>query len=201
MQQYVAPSTSLFLLLCCCSGFFPASLGQGGATSLMNPAASRDIVDQTCKKCYELSQTLSYAFCSASLVTIPVAHVTNLEGLAVISMELALQNATSTVSTITELLEEKSLDPFMTLSLKGCLQLYGGTILTLVDSIGAFMMGQYGTSAMWLSGVMEAATTCEDRFQEREGKASPLARENWSLFQLSGIAVCIIHLLSPAIPS
>lgn len=201
MQQYVASTTSFCFLLCCCCCLFPASPG-GGGTSLRNPTASRDIIDQTCNKCSELSQTFSYAFCSVSLGQIPVAHFTNLEGLAIISMELALKNATNTVSTIRTLLEDESLDPFMALCLKGCLALYGGTIPTLVDSIGAFMVGQYGTAGMWLSGVMEAATTCEDGFRGREGVASPLAQENWSLFQLSDIAICIIHLLSPAlIPS
>ncbi|KAK4742030.1 hypothetical protein SAY87_000031 [Trapa incisa] len=204
MQQCVAPSTSLLFLLlccccCCCNCFFlpKASLGRGRPeTYLTKPTSSRDIVNQTCEKCYELSQTLSYAFCWAALGPIPIAHMTNVEGLAVISMELALQNATNTVSTITELLKDMSLDPFTTLSLKRCLELYGGTVPILVDSIGAFMMGQYGTSAMWLSGVMETASNCEDGFGKRTSEASPLSQENWRLFQLSDIAICIIHLLS-----
>ncbi|KAJ4842649.1 hypothetical protein Tsubulata_028022 [Turnera subulata] len=49
---------------------------------------------------------------SAEPPLIPTSHVINLHGLAMIRMELALQNATNTISSIKSLLSVETLDPF-----------------------------------------------------------------------------------------
>ncbi|CAB4279327.1 unnamed protein product [Prunus armeniaca] len=110
-------------------------------------------------------------------------------------MELALENATNTLSTIEKLLSNKSFDPFALVCLKDCLQLYSDAITTLRDAVGAFLRGDYNTANIWVSAVMEAPTTCEEGFKEKEGEVSPLKNENYNLFQLCDIALCISHLL------
>ncbi|PON47131.1 Pectinesterase inhibitor domain containing protein [Parasponia andersonii] len=163
--------------------------------------SSPEIINQTCAKCAELSDVFSYDFCAASLQTIPVSHATtNRQGLALVAMELALANATTTVLTIKEMLntnDSTSLDPFSSICLKDCLELYSDGIATLVDAVGAFMSQKYETAGVLLSAVMEAPVTCEEGFEEMKGQVeSPVVKENYDLFQLCDIALCIARLLS-----
>ncbi|KAI6707467.1 hypothetical protein NL676_010429 [Syzygium grande] len=79
--------------------------------------------------------------------------------------------------------------------LRDCLELYSDASKTLVGAIGALMVGKYGVASMGVSAAMEAATTCEDGFEER-GEVCALTEENYDLFQLCDIALCIIRLLS-----
>ncbi|TKY55530.1 putative invertase inhibitor [Spatholobus suberectus] len=160
-----------------------------------------DIIDQTCEKCANQSIILSYGLCSTSLPVIPVSHSANLEGLALVAMELALENVTSTMATIEKLLLDRaSFDNFALGCLADCLELYSDAAWTIVNSIGVFLSGNYDVTRTWMSSVMEAASTCQQGFTER-GVVSPLTQENYNLFQLCGIALCIIHLATPAAPS
>ncbi|XP_021901856.1 putative invertase inhibitor [Carica papaya] len=156
---------------------------------------SVDIIKQTCTTCAAKSTIISYSFCLTSLQVIPVSHATNLQGLAGIAMELALKNATNTISSIVGLLSNASFDPFALACLGDCLELYSDGVVTLVDAIGALLTGQYSTANIWVSAVMEAATTCEEGLT-MEGNVSPLTIENYNFFQLCDIALCIINWLS-----
>ncbi|KAK9190682.1 hypothetical protein WN943_019291 [Citrus x changshan-huyou] len=134
--------------------------------------------------------------CEDGLKEKKVSHATNIQGLALIAMELALENATNTISSIEKLLTSRTFDPFARACLEDCFKLYSHGVVTLIDATGAFLTGQYSTANVWLSAVMEGATTCEEGFPEKEGELSPLTKENYYLFQLCDIALCIIHLLS-----
>ncbi|CAB4309772.1 unnamed protein product [Prunus armeniaca] len=180
-----------FFLICCCLFFLVIPHSKFSTIA----ATSVDIIDQTCKKCADEFNVISYKVCATSLQAVPVSHVTNLQGLALIAMELALENATNTLSTIEKLSSNKSFDPFALVCLKDCLQLYSDAITTLRDAVGAFLRGDYNTANIWVSAVMEAPTTCEEGFKEKEGEVSPLKNENYNLFQLCDIALCISHLL------
>lgn len=159
-------------------------------------AASGDIIDQTCKTCADRSATTNYDFCLASLQAVPVSQATNLQGLGLIAMELALANAADTVSRTKELLiNGTAFDPFVLDCLEDCLGLYLGTVMTLLDSVGAFLSEHYLNAQMSLSAAMEAVATCEEGFAEKRG-VSPLAKENYDLLQLCNVALCIIHLLT-----
>ncbi|KAF9685486.1 hypothetical protein SADUNF_Sadunf03G0059500 [Salix dunnii] len=161
-------------------------------------ASTIDISNRTCRKCAEDSKTFSYDFCISSLQTIPVSHVTNLHGLAIIGMELALENATNTISTIKYLLTCGALDHFAVAALQDCLELYSDALVTIVDAAAAFLTEHYSVAEVKVSAVMEASTTCEEGFSEKKGVVSPLTEENNNLFQLSDIALCIIHMISLA---
>ncbi|KAK9266918.1 hypothetical protein L1049_027177 [Liquidambar formosana] len=160
---------------------------------------SADLLNQTCKKCADESTIFSYNFCLTSLQAIPVSHATNLQGLAIVAMELALENATNTVSTIKELLNGGgAFDPFSIACLEGCLEIYLDVVSRLVNSIGVFLSENYDTADAWVSAVMDETATCEGGFKGEEGAIvpSPLTKENYNLFQLCDIALCIIHLLT-----
>ncbi|GFZ00878.1 hypothetical protein Acr_14g0005130 [Actinidia rufa] len=158
-----------------------------------------DLINATCKQCADKSTSFSYDFCTTSLQPIPISHATNLQGLALIAMELALENATNTISKIESLLSRGEFDTFTLWCLKDCMELYRDGVSMLVTSIGVFMIEQYDVADLLLSAVVETASTCEDGFKEREGEASPLTAENDNLSQLGAIALCIINLLSVAL--
>ncbi|MED6179998.1 hypothetical protein PIB30_006115 [Stylosanthes scabra] len=158
----------------------------------------KDLVDQTCQKCANQSKILSYPLCSTSLPVIPVSHSANLQGLALIAMELALENVTSTIETIDKLLDDETVSSIVIDNLKDCMEMYSDGAWTIVNSIGAFLSGNYEVPINWMSSVMESASTCQQGFVDKKGVKSPLTTENYNLFQLSGIAVCIIQMSNPA---
>jgi pectinesterase inhibitor-like protein len=162
----------------------------------MKTRTPHDLIDQTCEKCANQSVILSYSLCSTALPVVPVSHSTNLEGLALIAMELALENVTNTLATIEKLLGGESLDNYVIGCLTDCLELYSDAVWRIVDSVDVFLSGNYEVSRIWMSSVMEAASTCQQGFEEK-GEVSPLTEENYNLFQLCGIALCIIHLSTP----
>lgn len=179
------------------SFFFLIALPLGRSSTTLN--VPKDIINQTCQKCANQSIILSYNLCSTSLPAVPVSHSANLEGLALVAMELALENVTSTLATIEKLLDSTSLDNFALGCLADCLELYSDAAWTIVNSVGVFLSGNYDVTRIWMSSVMEAASTCQQGFTGR-GEASPLTQENYNLFQLCGIALCIIHLATPGVP-
>ncbi|KAF5729671.1 putative Plant invertase/pectin methylesterase inhibitor superfamily protein [Tripterygium wilfordii] len=161
-------------------------------------ALSLDIINKTCKKCSDESIAFSYNFCSTSLEEIPVSHATDLRGLAIIAMELALENTTNTVSTIKSMLSNGNYSSVSSACLGDCFELYSDAVSTLVDAIEAFLIGNYGIANVRLSAVMTATSTCDEGFREMK-EVSPLAKHNYSLFQLCDIPLCIINLLSLAV--
>lgn len=155
-----------------------------------------DLIDTTCKTCAKISIIFNYDFCLTSLQAVPMSHATNLLELAIVAMELALGNATATVSAIEKMTSGSWFDPFARECLTDCLEMYTDATSMIVDSIGDFLMEQYGNANILMSAVMDAATTCEEGFEEKEGEVTPLTKENYNLFELSDIALCIINLLT-----
>ncbi|KAJ4846834.1 hypothetical protein Tsubulata_004631 [Turnera subulata] len=160
---------------------------------------SNNLINQTCKECAD-EYTVGYAYCSSSLGAVPVSHMTNLQGLALISMELALENATYTSSSIKNLLADGSFDSFSLDCLQDCLELYSDAVLTLIDGVAAFLKGRYDFAEVMVGAVMDASTKCEEGFMVKGGEVSPLTRENYDLFALCDIALCIINILGLSVP-
>ncbi|KAK4260284.1 hypothetical protein QN277_003424 [Acacia crassicarpa] len=159
-----------------------------------------DLIDQTCKQCENQSLILDYGLCSSALDVIPVSHSANLQGLALVAMELALENATTTLSTIEKLLmnkDDEDHDDSTAACLRDCLELYSEAAWRIMGSVRAFLSENYESTKTSMSSVMEAASTCQGGFAEK-GEVSPLTKENYNLFQLSGVSLCIIQMSNPA---
>ncbi|XP_047306675.1 putative invertase inhibitor [Impatiens glandulifera] len=111
-------------------------------------------------------------------------------------MELTIKNATSTVSTIENMLIEKDidLDVFAVARLGDCLQLYREGVTMMLDAIGAFYSQRYRVANLLMTAAMDGASTCDDGFGG--GGESPLSKQYYDLFQLSDVALCIIRLAS-----
>ncbi|KAF7810027.1 putative invertase inhibitor [Senna tora] len=150
---------------------------------------------------YSMLNSMSLVFIEMSRA-IPVSHSANLQGLALIAMELALENATTTVSTIEKLLNGTSSDEEEDGNddgwLRECLEVYSDAAWSIVNSVGAFLSEDYEMTRVLMSGVMEAASTCQEGGFGEES-SSPLTKQNYDLFQLCGIALCIVHASTPAI--
>ncbi|KAL3499817.1 hypothetical protein ACH5RR_038910 [Cinchona calisaya] len=176
---------------------FPLLIPPTNSTFLMIKQHSDDtLVNSTCKQCADISTIFDYNFCITSLQTDPLSHHLNLPGLAVLAMELAYENATSTVKTIEKMIGSKEFDPFATECLRDCLELYANSVSKIVMAIGAFLKEQFGAATVFLSVVVEETMSCEAEFRQKKGEATPLVKENYDLFELSIIGLCIINLVS-----
>ncbi|MCD7448447.1 hypothetical protein HAX54_042245 [Datura stramonium] len=103
-------------------------------------------------------------------------------------MELSLENATNTISTIEKMLSGKEFDPFAIDCLRDCLELYADAIAMLVDAFAAFLSEHFDIATVLMRTVMDATSTCDEEFTEKKGELTPLAKENYNLFQLSEIS-------------
>ncbi|GMI71747.1 hypothetical protein like AT5G38610 [Hibiscus trionum] len=151
---------------------------------------SFDLINKTCKTCSDKSIVFDYTFCFLSLQEVPVSHMTTLQGLGIVAMEVALQDATRTLSVVRGLLRNDS-----SACLRDCDLIYFDGVVTLVDSVGAFLEGRYGDAGAWVTAVMDGTSTCEEGFRDMD-EVSPLTERNYSVFQLCDVALCIMKLLN-----
>ncbi|XP_010547356.1 PREDICTED: putative invertase inhibitor [Tarenaya hassleriana] len=176
---------------------------------LVSPAhTSDDMIVKTCEKCAAKTEIFNSTFCVSSLEASPIGQPTNLTAMAVVPMLEALDNATATASTIERMMAGGGFDGYGVACLRDCLQLYQDAADELADAVRAFLKGQFGTADVMVSAAMDAAVTCEQGFAERDGGGdhddddvwrSPLGRENYSLFELGEISLCIISMLSDGV--
>ncbi|CAH2079753.1 unnamed protein product [Thlaspi arvense] len=121
----------------------------------------------------------------------------------------ALDNATATASTIQVLMSDGGGfedDGFGRSCLCDCLELYEDAADRLEEAVRVFVTKeQRETVKVMVSAAMEAAATCEDGFKERDGGdgggghmtwTSPIGGENYKLFELGEIALCVSNMLS-----
>ncbi|GMI75797.1 hypothetical protein like AT5G46940 [Hibiscus trionum] len=153
-------------------------------------------IRKTCKKCAQSDPNLSYNFCVTSLQAAPNSHLANdLRQLGKISIKLLGRNLTNSRSYIKEFLKKKMMDPFVRSCLRDCLQLYSDASLTAKQAIQDYKAKRYDDSNIDVSSIMDASTTCEDGFKEKEGVVSPLTKRNNDTFLLSAISLSIINMI------
>lgn len=111
------------------------------------------------------------------------------------SIKLIKYNVTDTRHYVKNLLKNKKMDPFIRACLNDCLDLYSDAIPTLKQAMMDYKSKHYKDANIEVSSVIDAATTCEDGFEEKEGAVSPLTKRNNDTFQLSAIALALINML------
>ncbi|XWS77365.1 hypothetical protein CRYUN_Cryun01aG0255000 [Craigia yunnanensis] len=174
---------------------FPLFLFLLISISTFHSITANDLVRQTCKKCAQRDPNLSYNFCVTSLQAAPKSHsADDLRELGIISIKLLGRNLTNSRSCIKELLKNK-LDPFIRSCLHDCFDLYSDAIPATEQAIDDYKSKHYDDANIDVSSVMDASTTCEDGFKEKEGVVSPLTKSNNDTFQLSAISLSIINML------
>ncbi|KAF8379145.1 hypothetical protein HHK36_028574 [Tetracentron sinense] len=155
-----------------------------------------DLIHKTCRKSAKKDPNLRFDFCVTSLEADPKSHCADLQELGVISMELALANATHTRSHAKKLLKHKKLDPYTKACLHDCFDLYSDAIPTLKQAIKDYNSKRYFDANIKMSSAMDDASTCEEGFKEKKGVVSPLTKRNNNMFQLSAIALSIINMVN-----
>ncbi|KAK7277219.1 hypothetical protein RIF29_18370 [Crotalaria pallida] len=159
--------------------------------------SSNHLIQQTCKNCSETDPNINYKFCITSFKSDPRSHcVKNLTELGLLSIKLIRCNVSDTRIHIKKLLKKDKLDPFIKECLDDCLEVYSDAITSLREAIKDYKAKRYADSNVKLSSVIDACTTCEDGFTQKNGVVSPLTKRNNDTFQLSAIALSIINMLN-----
>ncbi|XP_050226682.1 putative invertase inhibitor [Mercurialis annua] len=153
-----------------------------------------DSINDNCKKAAAIDQNFSYDFCVAFLQADPKAETATLADLELISINLAISNSTNIISHISQLLNQKSLDPYISGALKDCLKLYNDAKSDLQDAISDLKSNDYYKANSDVSAAMDSSTTCEDGFKEKKGVVSPMANDNKSFFQITAIILSFMTL-------
>ncbi|XP_077244901.1 putative invertase inhibitor [Tasmannia lanceolata] len=156
--------------------------------------ASAHLIQDTCKKSAQGDPHINYDFCVSSFQKDPRSSTADLQGLGVISVELAIANATSTLSYIKELFKNAS-DPFIKERLSSCSDEYSDAVPTLQDAGVDMKSKRYDDANIKVSAGMAYADSCEEGFKEEDGHASPLTKENNDLDELGAIALSLTVLL------
>ncbi|CAL9081543.1 unnamed protein product [Musa acuminata subsp. burmannicoides] len=152
--------------------------------------ARRSIVGETCNQIARGDPNVDFSFCSQSLRSAAGSDGADLHGLAIISLKLAVANATSAATRAKALLKGNGLSRYYKSCLDACREVYADAASDLRDATGMIRSGRLVDARVYISAAVDAPVVCEDGFQEG-GLASPLAEEDGDLMQLAVIALAI----------
>ncbi|KAK4749571.1 hypothetical protein SAY87_027020 [Trapa incisa] len=176
--------------------FFLPTLIAAAAYDLEEEAATNPLIRETCRKVALNDSNVRYGFCAAALQSAPNSLCADsLRKLGFISVKLVRVNITSTRCYIKYLLRDKKVDPYVRSRLDDCLELYSDALPTVKQAVKDYQSKRYRDANVEVSSVIDAATTCEDGFEEKEGLVSPLKKRNDDVFKLSALALTIINML------
>ncbi|XP_052194289.1 putative invertase inhibitor [Diospyros lotus] len=160
-----------------------------------NATAAQTLIRETCQACCQRDPNLKFAFCTTSLDAAPASRCASLRGLGMIAIRLVRFNVTDARCHIKQLLKDKKIDAHVKPYLRDCLELYSDAIPSVKEAMKCYNSKKYLDANVQMSYVMDAATTCEDGFQEMKDGVSPLTKRNNDTFGLSAIALSIMHML------
>ncbi|CAI9764629.1 unnamed protein product [Fraxinus pennsylvanica] len=176
------------------SSFFSFILPVLFLSSLIStqPANGQNLINETCKTLARDDPNISYNFCTTSLQAAPASQCASLHGLGMISIRLVRYNVTDTRCYIKDLMKNRKWDPYAKQCLKDCFELFSDAISSVQQAMKYYNSKRYDDANVHLSSVMDAATTCEDGFNERRGLVSQLTKRNRNTFQLSAVALSVM---------
>ncbi|XP_022757891.1 putative invertase inhibitor [Durio zibethinus] len=155
-----------------------------------------DVIQESCDKAAKGDAGINYGFCVASLEQNPKSKTaTSIGDLVPITIDIAISNATSISSIISNLLKNKNLEHYTRMCLEDCSELYSDVGSSLKSGRQAFMSKDYGSANADISAALDAPDTCEDQFKEKKGVVSPLTKENSNFSQLTALSLAFISML------
>lgn len=86
------------------------------------------------------------------------------------------------------------MDGFVKARLDDCLELYSDAIPTLKECKREYKQKRFNDANVKVSSIMEAPSTCEDGFHEKQGVVSPLTKNNKNVFQLAALTLSIVNM-------
>ncbi|XP_008786219.2 putative invertase inhibitor [Phoenix dactylifera] len=158
---------------------------------LISSIAKASILEEICRSVAAARPNIGYEYCVTSLGTDPGSSSADPHGLAVIAARLSVANATSTESSIDQLMVVES-KPSLKDCLSVCSEVYSEAIDHLNDAIRNLEARLYGEAVTFLSAALDAPDNCEDAFRDAgDLLLSPLAREDEDYSRLADIALTI----------
>ncbi|KAK4372307.1 hypothetical protein RND71_007691 [Anisodus tanguticus] len=112
-----------------------------------------------------------------------------------ISIRLIRYNVTDTRCNVKILLKDKNLDPYVRRCLMDCFELYSDAITSIKLAMKSYNTKKFYDANIQISSIMDAATTCEDGFKEKDDVVSPLTKKNEITFQLSAVTLSVMNLI------
>ncbi|KAK9144834.1 hypothetical protein Sjap_004737 [Stephania japonica] len=159
--------------------------------------ATDNFINGTCTQIASNDPNVNFTFCIATLqVAMKNNSVGGLEGLGLATMNLMKTNVSGIIFQIKNLLNQQGLEPYHRNCLMDCHELYSDSVDALNVASQSFASKRYFDANIQVSAVMDASTTCEDGFSEKEGEVSPLTSMNNVMFQLCAIALSITNMFS-----
>ncbi|KAL6498881.1 hypothetical protein OROHE_026481 [Orobanche hederae] len=159
--------------------------------------STQNLINSTCKTFVQYDPNINFNFCTTSLQAAPASHCATLQGLGTISIRLIRYNITDTCCHIKQLLKNENLmDPYVERCLDDCLQLYSDAIPSVKKAMRNYNAKRFNEANVQIASIMDASTTCEDGFKERNGVDSPLTTRNNDAFQLSALALSVMRTIN-----
>ncbi|KAL0464287.1 UNVERIFIED_CONTAM: putative invertase inhibitor [Sesamum latifolium] len=155
----------------------------------------QSLINSSCKTFSKNDPNIDYNFCTTSLQAAPASQCASRQGLGTIAIRLIRYNVTDTRCHIKRLLKNRKWDPYVRQCLSDCLELYSDAIPSVKAAMKHFNARQFDDANIEISSIMEASTTCEDGFKERQGVVSPLSKRNGDTFQLSAVALSVMRMI------
>ncbi|KAK8935410.1 hypothetical protein KSP39_PZI013437 [Platanthera zijinensis] len=190
--------TKLILICCLITALVIRINGHRSSIFAAAPApsapAAGDIVADTCKRAAAGDPDLDYNFCKSLLQSAPGSHKADLRGLAVISINLAKNNAQRVLGHIRNLIGEETNNTYRKECLKTCKEVYADAVGELKDSAKSIDSGRIHDARTALSASFDAAGTCEDSFSDGN-IPSPLAADDDYYQNIGRIALSLAALL------
>ncbi|PIN05421.1 hypothetical protein CDL12_22039 [Handroanthus impetiginosus] len=162
---------------------------------LITITQAQDLINSTCKTFSQTDPNIDYNFCTTSLQAANGSHCTTVDGLGKISLRLVHDNVTDTKCYIKHLIRKGKWDPYIRQCLGDCLQLFSDATASVDEAIKYYDAKKFDDANVQISSVMDGATTCEDGFKERRGIVSPLTKRNDNVFQLTAVALSVMHMV------
>ncbi|KAL1546540.1 putative invertase inhibitor [Salvia divinorum] len=158
--------------------------------------SGQGLINSTCLDSARDDPNIDYAFCTSSLQAAPGSHCATLRGLNIISITLLQNNITDMRCFIKHLIRNSTPEePYLMECLSDCFELFSDAIPSAKEAMRHFTMKRYDDANAKISSIMDGATTCEDGFKERRGLVSPLTNRNHHVFELSAIALSLVHVI------
>ncbi|KAK6121597.1 hypothetical protein DH2020_044656 [Rehmannia glutinosa] len=162
---------------------------------IIQVTSDQNLINSTCKTSSHNDPNIDYNFCTTSLQAAPASHCATLQGLGTISIRLIRYNLTDTRCFIEQLMKNRRWDPYSKQCLSDCFDLFSDAIPSVNQAMTYYEIKKFDDANVLVSSIMDVATTCEDGFKERRGVVSPLSKRNDDTFQLSAVALSVMHMV------
>ncbi|KAI3940791.1 hypothetical protein MKW98_030110 [Papaver atlanticum] len=148
-----------------------------------------DIVRNFCKNEWIIDPYLNYDFCVSSLEANPETKTSDIFGLAEISMELCLRNATYIHTYIEGILKDGKEEPRARMYLEDCMEFFSTAVEEVQEAVEAFNGKDYYNALRHVSNAGIEADTCKIGFTEAGVDFSLLKKQDYNFYQLTKISI------------